>query len=464
MTQPNTRLSELRRTTPSPDDRYRCMTRTELADAVNRYLWNQYHASGALDRKYLGRLERGEVTWPNGRYREALRAVLRVDTDQQLGFYSYNTLRPALLLPEGNGLELPWTTAGALDGAAILSEVGPMTTRRDFLATAATLFSSATLARLGLDWLSAPAAAAPGREPGGTRVGQSDLDARAQLQDELRHMDDQVGGGLVLDMAKAHLADVAALLVVGAYSDPVGRQLHSLHAGAAQLVGWLCWDTRQYALAQHYLEAALHNAHAAGDNAVGANTMSFMAAMAGELGQRREAITLASAARLRATGSPRVAAIAHSIYAEAAAAVGEHREARAATDAAWTALGKDHAGAPAWSYWVATGAYEMAGRSAMFLGRHGEAADRLGEFIGLTGESREGARGLTYLAEAHARGDNPDEAARVATRAVHLVARDDIASPRCVDRLRSVQARLAPCDTPAVRSFTEQLVEMLGAA
>lgn len=62
------------------------MSRQELAEAVNAHV---YHATGrvsAMDAHYVGRLERGQRRWPSVEYRNALRAVLDVSTDSELGF------------------------------------------------------------------------------------------------------------------------------------------------------------------------------------------------------------------------------------------------------------------------------------------------------------------------------------------------------------------------------------------
>ncbi|MDN5750144.1 MAG: hypothetical protein L0H64_16800 [Pseudonocardia sp.] len=62
------------------------MSRGELADAVNAHLWQTTHTRYALDAHTIARYERGVVRWPSAAYRSALRAVLGVATDAQLGF------------------------------------------------------------------------------------------------------------------------------------------------------------------------------------------------------------------------------------------------------------------------------------------------------------------------------------------------------------------------------------------
>ncbi|MEV4199362.1 hypothetical protein [Micromonospora globbae] len=63
------------------------MSRQELAEAVNGYLWNTHSRRAALDGNYVGKLERGHHRWPQAIYREAFRAVLGAGTDAEIGFY-----------------------------------------------------------------------------------------------------------------------------------------------------------------------------------------------------------------------------------------------------------------------------------------------------------------------------------------------------------------------------------------
>ncbi|WP_067534070.1 hypothetical protein [Nocardia crassostreae] len=62
------------------------MTRRELADAVNDHVFRITSKRGAVDERHVGKWERGETTWPRKHYRAALRAVLNVATDAELGF------------------------------------------------------------------------------------------------------------------------------------------------------------------------------------------------------------------------------------------------------------------------------------------------------------------------------------------------------------------------------------------
>lgn len=79
------------------------MSRAELAEAVNAFLWKNRPRSGAtvtrtpsggIDAGYVGKLERGLYRWPGRDYREAFGAVLGVADPADLGFFINR--RPAL--------------------------------------------------------------------------------------------------------------------------------------------------------------------------------------------------------------------------------------------------------------------------------------------------------------------------------------------------------------------------------
>jgi hypothetical protein len=63
------------------------MSRQELAEAVNAYLFATTGRVSNLDGSYVGRLERREYRWSGKAYRHAFRAVLGASVDAELGFY-----------------------------------------------------------------------------------------------------------------------------------------------------------------------------------------------------------------------------------------------------------------------------------------------------------------------------------------------------------------------------------------
>ena len=62
------------------------LTRAELAEMVNMWLWEHTGHLFELDDHLIGKWERGVVRYPIAPYRAALRTVLDVDTDAALGF------------------------------------------------------------------------------------------------------------------------------------------------------------------------------------------------------------------------------------------------------------------------------------------------------------------------------------------------------------------------------------------
>jgi hypothetical protein len=63
------------------------MSRQELADEANRYLFDATSRHAALTANYVGKLERGVFRWPDRDYREAFRTILCASSDAELGFF-----------------------------------------------------------------------------------------------------------------------------------------------------------------------------------------------------------------------------------------------------------------------------------------------------------------------------------------------------------------------------------------
>lgn len=93
---PNDALRAAREAIPSPYVPDACMSRAELAEAVNRWCAEHGRRPGALDEHRIGRMEQGKTQWPNADYRAGFRAVLR-RTDRELGFRpsGRSPIRPA---------------------------------------------------------------------------------------------------------------------------------------------------------------------------------------------------------------------------------------------------------------------------------------------------------------------------------------------------------------------------------
>lgn len=68
-------------------------TQEELADRLCYYLEGTTGRRPGIDANWVSRLERGRITWPNKEFRRALRTVLRVATDAELGLFCKRTRR-----------------------------------------------------------------------------------------------------------------------------------------------------------------------------------------------------------------------------------------------------------------------------------------------------------------------------------------------------------------------------------
>ncbi|MFG1928532.1 multiprotein-bridging factor 1 family protein [Cryptosporangium sp. NPDC048952] len=84
---PNDRLRQARLRRCSPTGSGRPMSRQELADQANEFIFGEIGREVGLDANYIGKLERGEHRWPNDLYRRAFRAVLTAEADADLGFF-----------------------------------------------------------------------------------------------------------------------------------------------------------------------------------------------------------------------------------------------------------------------------------------------------------------------------------------------------------------------------------------
>ena len=87
----NLKLEARREHMPSPHRQGQHMSRTELADEVNRALYvlypNDDPTAFEVDGAWIGKLELGIHRWPTDKRRAALRYVLKVEADAEIGLY-----------------------------------------------------------------------------------------------------------------------------------------------------------------------------------------------------------------------------------------------------------------------------------------------------------------------------------------------------------------------------------------
>ncbi|TDD59355.1 hypothetical protein E1293_46490 [Actinomadura darangshiensis] len=295
------------------------------------------------------------------------------------------------------------------------------------------------------------------------------VDHLDQITAGLRRMDDQLGGGKLLDLVHQHLRYVTGLLDQHSYTDAVGRRLHATTAELLRLAGFISFDAGLHPRAQRYWIAALHAAHTAGDRALGANVLGFWSCQAKDIGQVREAVTLAETARSGYGGAtPAVTAILELRAAEAHANDHATTPARRAIDAAFDALTATTAswGPPDWCYWMDQAqAHAQAGYCYLKLGDHSRARAHLRNGLSLqdSSYSREGALRHVLLATTYLQQDRPelDQALTHGSRALDALA-GEVDSTRCIGHLSRLVDNLRPYRrSTGVAKFVDRASPML---
>ena len=356
----------------------------------------------------------------------------------------------------------PWTVAGTLVSAREVSEVNPVD-RRSFI-----FLAGAAITAPAYDWLIAHPINDVSSSAGRT-IGPKLVDDLDDMASKLRRMDDQMGGGPLIDMVGAQAGYVAGLVRDGRYTDSVGRRLHGTLGELLRLAGWVSYDGGDYPRAQRFWIAALHSAHTAGDRALGANVLGFMSEPAWNLGRPDDAAKLTATALAGYKGSsPRVSAILHMRAALPYAIKGDAAECRHAIDSAYDAFRNSppESGEPDWCYWMDEESLnEQIGICLMSLDDYPSACDHLE--LSLPAEqdepgsyAREGVARLTYLATAHARQGEPERACEVGTRAIDMLS-SQVDSTRLTGRIKQLRTDLGPYQTVSVvREFGNRVDEL----
>ncbi|EST37731.1 MFS transporter, partial [Streptomycetaceae bacterium MP113-05] len=135
------------------------------------------------------------------------------------------------------------------------------------------------------------------------RVGHADVAKLREAAEEARRWDSKYGGGdWRSSMVPECLRVDAAPLLLGAYSDEVGRALFGAAAELTRLAGWMAFDTGQQEAAQRYYIQALRLARAAADVPLGGYVLASMSLQATYRGFADEGVDLAQAAIERNRG------------------------------------------------------------------------------------------------------------------------------------------------------------------
>ncbi|MBB5159546.1 tetratricopeptide repeat protein [Saccharopolyspora phatthalungensis] len=272
------------------------MSRAELAEAVNRYLWDTTGKRHELDAHAIARYERGDVRWPSAHYRSGFRAVLGAATDADLGFHPTrrgNTTTPTRA--ERTTRSVP-DYCGRIDLGASPTEFLASTTVDTPLPKA-------------LGW---------------TEVEHVRATTRAVALSE-----NFFGGGLSCDAAVAQLRWAGQLLEIRASKD-VYHAMAEAVGNLASVVAYSAFDIAKYSAADRCFEFALWCADEGGSWQLRANTLAEMARKAAYLGELDDALSLIELAQVRADRLTATArAMLRTLRARLLALIGRHDEAQA---------------------------------------------------------------------------------------------------------------------------------------
>ncbi|MGH3870299.1 MAG: helix-turn-helix domain-containing protein [Pseudonocardiaceae bacterium] len=265
MTTANDRLRTARERTASPTHPDDCLSRQELAELVNAYLWDHHEKMVELDANYVGKIERGLIRWPSKLYREALRAILGVPTDAALGFI--NTRRAVVRLADVDRKQfLHSTTLGV--GALAL---GPITALLD--------------------------GSEPTPIPG--RVGTTEIEQIRTATQVFASWDSAYGGGLGRAAVFAQLRWSASLLDVTCPAR-LRTELLSAVGDLADLTAFMAFDVGAHDEARRVFSFALICAEQADDWHLRAQVMGNLALQEIWTGRPDEGLTLIEHALVRA--------------------------------------------------------------------------------------------------------------------------------------------------------------------
>jgi hypothetical protein len=403
------------------------MTRAELADAVNAWLWEHTDRRFELDDHLIGKWERGVVRYPIREYRAALRAVLGVDTDDALGFCP-----PAARGVDGTApVALPalalWARGTIVADASTAAE-WDLINRRDALRGAATIMGAGLVGPL-VGWLE-PLADAPLSSRSGA-FALAEVEALEHLVATFREWR-SAGAGLGRTAVVGQLSDVAERLrdaPAGAHTDRV----FLVAAELAKIAASMAFDEGAHRIAQQHYITATRLARAGGNPSFGAVALAALARLAFDLGAPDDGLAVVELAQrgTRATATPRLTAMLATREAWAHAQLGDARRFRTAVDTAEDAhaAAGDPLSEPRWLRGLDTA--ELVGTiGARYrdLARHDQrharhAVDYLGRALQLRDPTRTRNRAfdLVSLGRAHLLIGEPDCAAATVRAALpHL--------------------------------------------
>ncbi|MEZ7006925.1 MFS transporter [Streptomyces sp. SCSIO 75703] len=324
-------------------------------------------------------------------------------------------------------------------------------------------------------WLITPADSSVARDVGPAegsgaplKVGHSDVRKLREAAEDARRWDSKYGGGdWRSSMVPECLRVEAAPLLLGAYSDEVGRALFGASAELTRLAGWMAFDTGQQEAAQRYYIQALRLARAAADVPLGGYVLASMSLQATYRGFGDEGVDLAQAAleRNRGLATARTMSFFRLVEARAHARAGDAAAAGTALKAAESWLERSRPGDSDPS-WLGFYSYDRFAADAAECYRDLKAPGQVRRFTeqALSRPTEEFVRShglrLVVSAVAELESGNLDAACEQGVRAVEVAGR--ISSARTTEYVKDLLHRLEPYgDEPRVAELRERARPLL---
>ncbi|MET8894839.1 MFS transporter [Streptomyces albogriseolus] len=324
-------------------------------------------------------------------------------------------------------------------------------------------------------WLITPADSSVAREASPSdgsgaplKVGHSDVRKLREAAEDARRWDSKYGGGdWRSSMVPECLRVEAAPLLLGSYSDDVGRSLFGAAAELTRLAGWMAFDTGQQEAAQRYYIQALRLARAAADVPLGGYVLASMSLQATYRGFGDEGVDLAQAAleRNRGLATARTLSFFRLVEARAHARAGDAQAAGAALKSAESWLERSRPG-DSDPTWLGFYSYDRFAADAAECYRDLKAPRQVRRFTeqALSKPTEEFVRShglrLVVSAVAELESGNLDAACEQGVRAVEVAGR--ISSARTTEYVKDLLHRLEPYgDEPRVAELRERARPLL---
>ncbi|MEZ0159379.1 MFS transporter [Streptomyces althioticus] len=324
-------------------------------------------------------------------------------------------------------------------------------------------------------WLITPADSSVAREVSPSegsgaplKVGHSDVRKLREAAEDARRWDSKYGGGdWRSSMVPECLRVEAAPLLLGSYSDDVGRSLFGAAAELTRLAGWMAFDTGQQEAAQRYYIQALRLARAAADVPLGGYVLASMSLQATYRGFGDEGVDLAQAAleRNRGLATARTLSFFRLVEARAHARAGDAHAAGAALKSAESWLERSRPG-DSDPTWLGFYSYDRFAADAAECYRDLKAPRQVRRFTeqALSKPTEEFVRShglrLVVSAVAELESGNLDAACEQGVRAVEVAGR--ISSARTTEYVKDLLHRLEPYgDEPRVVELRERARPLL---